>query len=206
MAHARRCDNCDIACGVLIEQCYDCENFGMIDEVYDSETEDFVVILPAAPKINKRRLGLSPKELEEKRQRVEQQNKKREEKIQKAREENEKKRAEKRKSELFMSKEEKKRLSACEVTEQEILESLIDRIPKGRVLKSPIAAPEYQSRGPCKISELKPFIPYTKPIGYFSIPLKVKDPSGDWLGCSGSANEWIVAFHGTSLSAVESIL
>lgn len=204
--NARRCHDCEIIGGVLIEQCQDCENYGMSDEVYDSETEDFVVILPPPPKVNKRKQGLTPKDLEEKKRRVEAQASRRAEKIRKALELAAKKLAEKRKSELCMDKRALAALFPNEREEQEVLEKFVENVPKGRAIKLPVAAPEYSTRGPSNIPELKPYITYTKPINYFTIPLKIDEPAGDWIGSTGGKNEWIVAYHGTSVSAASSII
>jgi hypothetical protein len=108
---------------------------------------------------------------------------------------------------LLANKYDYSNLTLTQKKEHDILESIIKAAPKGLKIKEVCAedcAGGMHTRGPKDIPELSNFIQYRKPVGYVSIPLNVK--AGQWVGNTGSRDEWIVSYHGTTLEAVQGIL
>lgn len=192
---------------MVVDLCWTCENLG--DEIYDEEYQQ-IIIVAAAPKISKYNKKLTPQQLEEKRkrysERIARESKLKEERIRKQMEERAKKMAKLAAHKVVIPDDEYKKLSPKQKAEQDILKNLVLDIPQNMHVKDCSARPDNgpEKRGPSAIPELIPHIPYYPPNDYFSIPLKVQ--GGAWLGNSGSKDEWINAYHGTTLECAASIL
>lgn len=196
------CADCLIISGCLIEPCQDCLRRRFMEEV-DSEDEE------AAPVIRKKK-ELTKKEIEIKEYNKRMAIARREEKIRAA---EERKRAQKQAifDKLILS-ETSKFVEFDSKHPNSIEHEILCEIANNNLNRDLTKHNRYfggimdqnATRGPRCHPEIANLCTYNKPEGFFGIALPVK--AGSWLGNDGNDNEWIVAYHGTGLEAVRSIL